>query len=160
MTTYVGLDLATVSGVAIIDSEAIEAVLFEVKGTPYEQLKKVLNFLDIQSIDKDNVKWSIEQIHTFLNAKTVRSLLERKGFVMWTLIGNGFEVEEVSPRVARYRFGFKGKKDAMAQMEPIIDSPLLTDNHVDAFAVALYHFSLSTSKISPSDFTFTVLERE
>lgn len=89
----VGLDIATSSGIALYDGEKICVTTF--KGTPVELVDY------IESIIPQNSTVIIERHVHFLNANTTRSLLERLGYVKYSLIKNGHAVSDLFPGKGR-----------------------------------------------------------
>lgn len=131
---YVGLDTATITGVAIWMPKTHRALVSQVKGTPIEQLIYIKEQLEAI---RGEVVVVMEQMHYFRNAKTIRSLVERYGYLKYTLLEAGYRVEEVAPRVARSHFGAAGKEEMFRLFMPYFDGTALTSNHTDALAVAL-----------------------
>lgn len=136
MTLYVGLDTATVTGVAFWNPRMQVAAVVEFKGSPVEQLHSILGELPYKKAD---VVFVLEKLYNFRNAKTTRSLLERYGYLKYTLIERGFRVEEVHPRMARNFLKVATKEDVFRYFIPFYRGNLyLSSNHTDALAVALY----------------------
>jgi hypothetical protein len=131
---FVGLDLAKTAGVAILSEDLKHCHVYELKGTPYEQFYQLQNIVCNQP-----AVWGIEELHIFRNAKTVRSLAERVGFIKWTLKGILKEkVIMVTATSARKFVGAKNKQHARELMQCLVaDGGRLTDNHSDAVLVAL-----------------------
>jgi hypothetical protein len=131
---FVGLDLAKTAGMAILSEDLKRCVVYELKGTPYEQFYQIQNM-----IADDPAVWGIEELHIFRNAKTVRSLAERVGFIKWMLKGVLKEkVIMVTATSARKYVGAKSKEQARELMQClVVDGGRLTDNHSDAVLVAL-----------------------
>jgi hypothetical protein len=131
---FVGLDLAKTAGMAILSEDLKHCWVYELKGTPYEQFYQIQNM-----IANDPAVWGIEELHIFRNAKTVRSLAERVGFVKWMLKGVLKEkVMMVTATSARKYVGAKSKEQARELMQCLVtDGGRLTDNHSDAVLVAL-----------------------
>lgn len=131
--TFIGLDLAKTAGVAVLSEDQKECTVYEIVGTPYEQLYQIQNLVDGPAI------WGIEELHIFRNAKTIRSLAERIGFLKWTIKGLFKEkCYMVSVSQARKNVGVKGKEAARELLQcQLTDGGRLTDNHSDAVLVAL-----------------------
>ncbi len=131
---FIGLDLATTTGMAILSEDLKTCWVYELKGNPYEQ------FYQIQlMVANDPAVWGIEELHIFRNAKTVRSLAERSGFIKWMLKGVLKEkVMMVQVSRARKFVGAKNKEHARELMQCLVSGGgTLTDNHSDAILVAL-----------------------
>ena len=131
---FVGLDLAKTAGMAVLSEDLKHCWVYEIKGTPYEQFYQIQNIVCNQP-----AVWGIEELHCFRNAKTVRSLAERMGFIKWVLKGILKEkVIMVTATAARKFVGAKNKEGARELMQCLVtDGGRLTDNHSDAVLVAL-----------------------
>lgn len=131
---FVGLDLAKTAGMALLSEDLKHCWVYELKGTPYEQFYQIQNIVCNQP-----AVWGIEELHCFRNAKTVRSLAERVGFIKWMLKGILKEkVMMVTATAARKFVGAKNKENARELMQCLVrDGGRLTDNHSDAVLVAL-----------------------
>ena len=131
---FVGLDLATKAGIAVLEEDLKTCTVYEVKGNPYEQLYQIQEILA-----KTPAIWGIEELHIFRNAKTIRSLAERVGFIKWTIKGLCKEkVYMIQASRARKEFGVKTKKQAKELIQcQVEDGGHLTDNHSDAVLVAM-----------------------
>lgn len=132
MTTYVGLDTATVMGVAFYQPDFHVASVYEVRGTPLEQRRFICERA------KEDMVYVFEKQHHFRNAVTARSLLERYGYLKWFLLDAKMLVREASPLPVRKLLGCKNKDTVHRIMMPFIVGMHLTSNHTDALAVALY----------------------
>lgn len=132
--TFVGLDLATTAGVAFLSEDLSSCRVYEIKGNPFEQFYQIQ-----QMISDDPAVWGIEELHIFRNAKTVRSLAERSGFIKWMLKGVLKEkVMMVQVSRARKFIGAKSKEDARDMMQLLVKgNDQITDNHSDAVLVAM-----------------------
>ena len=130
---FVGLDLATIAGMAMISEDLKDCWVYEFKGNPYEQFFQIQNIICNQP-----AIWGIEELHIFRNAKTVRSLAERSGFIKWMLKGVLKEkVMMVQVSKARKYIGAKNKEQARELMQCLVQgNGKLTDNHSDAILVA------------------------
>lgn len=136
---YVGMDCAIVGGVAFYDPNLQAAVVTEIKGDPLEQLKRVNDLNTMLRAWKVREKvFVFEMLVHFRNAVTVRSLLERVGFLRWNLIGVGFRTTEVDPNKARRYLGTGNKENTLNFFAPMFKGSFLTNNHTDALAVALF----------------------
>ena len=131
---FVGLDLATTAGMAMLSEDLNFCWVYELKGNPYEQFFQIQNIICNQP-----AVWGIEELHCFRNAKTVRSLAERSGFIKWMLKGVLKEkVMTVQASKARKFVGAKNKEHARELMQCLVKgNGKLTDNHSDAILVAL-----------------------
>ena len=131
---FVGLDMAKTAGVAVLSEDLKHCWVYELKGTPFQQFYQIQNIVCNQP-----AVWGIEELHIFRNAKTVRSLAERVGFIKWTLKGILKEkVLMVTATSARKYVGAKSKEQARELMQCLVtDGGRLTDNHSDAVLVAL-----------------------
>jgi len=90
----VGLDIATSSGIATLDENNIVTVWTH-KGDPIELLECIKAKIN---------PWStviVEKHVHFRNAKTVRSLISRLGFIEWSLRSEGHLVVDIFPGKGR-----------------------------------------------------------
>ncbi len=100
-----GLDLAQKCGVAYVGTGGIIYTSTYI-GTPVEQLEWILDVLG------DDVKRSvivIEELNFFRNAKTVRALAGRSGYIEHSLKRAGASVNFISAVAARKYCGVKEK---------------------------------------------------
>jgi hypothetical protein len=146
MKSYVGIDSASIGGVAFYNPTLHKALVTELKGNPLTQLIQ-LNLLVSEVLKKkmaNDAVFVFEQLVHFRNAKTVRDLLERSGFLKWTLKGLNFKVaEDIDPNVARGWLQTKDKEGTFRFFLPFYKSSLvLTNNHTDALAIAIYQAHL------------------
>ena len=125
----IGLDLATRSGIAVLDGETITVSTH--KGTPIELLSKIESIIRGERVEKVIIE---RHVH-FLNAKTTRSLIGRIGYIEWSLRKNGHDVIDLFPKkrkelIASYSaLGYdKDEYDAiilinewLARSEPFVD---------------------------------------
>lgn len=135
MKYYMGLDTATTTGIALWIPGEQRALVSEITGDPNEQFDYIVG--DACPDDDENVAFVMEQMHYFRNAKTIRSLVERYGYLKYSLLGLGYPVYEVAPSVARHHLGVKSKKETHSLFLPHFDGEKFTSNHSDALAVAL-----------------------
>jgi hypothetical protein len=149
---YVGLDTAKVMGAAIWFPRQQKAWVEECKGSPLAQWKFIQDLL--YPVPEEDVVFVFEKQHNFYNAKTTRSLLERYGFLKFSILGSTrCQVREVSPKVARAYLETSTKKETFRRFIPYFAGDYLTDNHTDALAVAIYEshtdgLELNWSKLS------------
>lgn len=127
----VGLDIAGSMGVVYnnFGSGVYNATTYV--GTPIEQLQMLEDVLG----DLTNVIVFFEQLNTFVNANTTRSLLHRVGYIKNGLIKLGVQkIEPVNAMAARKFLGFKNKKQVGAYFKDWG----LNQDEADAMAVLLY----------------------
>lgn len=143
---YLGIDIAALCGVAVYIPEKNRALVFETKGTPVQQLEEI-NWI-VQNCTKDAqvVYVVFEKQYYFRNANTTRDLLERYGFLKWSLMACGFDIWEVGPSTARAFLGIPyNPKTASLSKRRTFDllrqhyasTAPFTTNHSDALAVAM-----------------------
>lgn len=104
---FLGLDLAQKCGVAYVGAGGVIYTSTYI-GTPVEQLEMILDVLG------EDVKRSvivIEELNYFRNAKTVRSLAGRIGYIEHSLRKAGASVNFVSATAARKYCGVKEKAE-------------------------------------------------
>lgn len=100
-----------------------------IKGTPYEHL----NF--IKQIAQDTeIELYVEKLNFFRNANTVRSLLLKTGYVIYSLSNSP---QFVSVPLIRKRMGFGGKKETLKAFQTH-NPDIRNDDESDAIALLLY----------------------
>lgn len=136
---FIGLDIAQTMGVAVVTSDSPTILLAEVKGEPPEQ-EAVLAYLVSRYKSSYRQHFILEMPSHFRNAKTTRSLIERYGYLKYTLVTYDMDVNEFSPPVIRSALGLPNRKRDVLQyfreMFPAY-AQFLTDNHTDALATAI-----------------------
>lgn len=145
MNIFIGLDVAERMGVATWNPQLNKAYVHVAKGSPIHQLDYIFKEVLVEPeplVEEPKFIFVIERLHNFQNKNTVRSLLERTGFIKYSLISAGFRVEEVSPLMARAYLGVSTKENLRVKLEQYFTGIRMTDDHSDALAVALYQASL------------------
>lgn len=142
---YIGLDLAIVSGICVLNAESKEAFLFQHKGTPLELLSFLVTFV----LDGTTTqKVGIEELHQFRNATTTRSLLQRSGFIRYTLESYQIDTKEVNMESVLSILKLKSKQDLFDYIVFGTESLIpLTSNHTDALGIALYMYYLDKGNV-------------
>jgi Holliday junction resolvasome RuvABC endonuclease subunit len=97
----------------------------------------------------------LERLHTFRNANTTRSLLERYGYLKYLLQSGGYRVEEVSPRMARKHLGLVEKEEVYEYFKKLYTGLRLTSHMTDALAVALYQADRDGYEFRPGELLLT-----
>lgn len=140
MKTYVGMDNASIGGVAFYNPTLHLALVAEVRGNPIYQLSQinVLMGMSIKTLKANDILFVFEMLVHFRNANTVRSLAERSGFLKYSLQGSGFKTVDVDPNVVRKSLGTKDKDGTFEFFAKFYKGKFLTNNHTDAVAVAVY----------------------
>lgn len=163
-TIYVGLDVAGTTGVSLFFPRQNEAICFSIKATPIEQIQEVIrNSLrikqqyNIQHEDNTDLLFCFEKVFHFRNAKTTRDLVERYGFMKYTLLHGRYRVVEVHLRSARSWLGVKSKQENLMHFVPHYMGSMLTSDHADATSCALYQAHLEGHTVDWS--TFRLLDR-
>lgn len=159
---YVGLDIATITGIALWHPMTHTAEVVQVKGDPMETFGFIVKVI-MPLVGKYQPTIVLENQFVGVNSVTTRKLIERYGFIKYSLMCNyqGIRIEEVYPASVRSFFKAKGKKEVMDILATRFTGPYLTDNHTDALACCIYQsktdeipFQLSTLKftsISPKE---------
>lgn len=156
---YIGLDLAIVSGICVIDTDTNTIDLFQHKGTPIELLDWLFAFIiENEEEGVDSQKMGIEELHQFRNANTTRSLLQRSGYIFYTLSGYKFTVEMVNMESVLPVLKCKNKKELFEYALAITKHSIpITSNHSDALGIALYLFYTKEGYVlDTSDYVFTL----
>lgn len=144
---YIGIDVANMCGIAYYNPDTHKAVVYEKKGTPVAQLGAINQVIKRHKGDSVNIYFVLEKQFSFQNAVTTRSILERYGFLKWSLLACDFDVWEISPSSARNFLGVKynpytaketKRKTHELLRSYVIDFPdAFSNNHSDALAVAM-----------------------
>jgi hypothetical protein len=144
LTTYVGLDSASIGGVAFYDPTEHKAVVAEIRGDPLNQLVQLNGLIKavVPKMRQNDLVFVFELLVHFRNAVTVRSLLERHGFIKWNLKSVGYKVQEVDPNVVRKFLETGTKQKTFDFFFDFFDGCNLTNNHTDAIACAMYQAHL------------------
>lgn len=128
-------------------------IIGSVKGNPIEQLDFVESMLSHFFKDRDEIVIAFELMQHMRNAKTIRSLSERVGFLKYSLIDMGYETVEVSTPAARKHSGVKNKVEANTYCQTMVDlfgrgfdKPVSQDMS-DALILAIFHFEADPKEI-------------
>lgn len=136
----IGLDIATKTGMAVLVGEG-KFFVTVYQGSPQEQLEMLLDVLGEDEIGK--CKFFVEQLNTFINANTTRSLLLRSGYLCGTLERLGGEVEFVNAMTVRKHLGAKKKED----VQKLFSDFKLTSDEADALACLLFGLGLKAQDV-------------
>lgn len=124
----IGLDLANTSGIAVFDTVTKEVKVNVLKGNPLEQMSKIKSVM-YSFLSASQTTFVIEEHVYFKFRIAARSLMERIGFIKWSLIQDGFEVVQFFPYAARkkmlkthYLNLDKDRKDALLLIHQYIES--------------------------------------
>lgn len=154
---YLGLDTATVTGIALYNVKHNFVGVTLNKGTPIDLYTNVLNILTQMSrlgVEQNKIAIVIEAQHFIRNAKTIRSLSERIGYVRFSLVVGGYRVVDIAPKVARRLLGTVDKQSTFQLLCSYYEGSMFSSDHADATAVALaqakldgYEIDISTLRI-------------
>jgi len=139
----VGLDIATSCGVAYFNGKTASCTTY--KGTAIYQLNMLL---DVLGEDVTGSTFYIEQMNSFMNADTVRSLLHRVGYIKYSLEQRGGITKMVNAMSVRKFLGAKGKAEVTAMFKPYG----LNNDEADALALVLFG-----EQIKPEDIEIVCL---
>jgi Holliday junction resolvasome RuvABC endonuclease subunit len=139
----VSLDLAKKAGVCYLKKDKT-VVCTTYEGTPQEQLQTLLDVLGDSVAD---CKFYIEQLNTFVNANTTRSLLHRAGYFKHTLEKMGCSVTMVNAMAARKHLNVKNKKQVLEKLGPLAVGRKMTDDEADALAILIFSENLNTEDL-------------
>lgn len=124
----VGLDIATSTGVCYYNGKSFACTTYV--GSAVHQLNMLLDVLG-------NVRGStfyIEQMNSFVNADTTRSLLHRVGYIKLSLEREGAIIKMVNAMSVRKFLGVKGK----AGVQELFKEHNLNGDECDALALVLF----------------------
>ncbi len=159
---YIGLDTAAKLGYAAWRPEDNLAQVALFKGEPIEQVVEILDSTRLLFKEEEllDVVFVMEMIHSFQNAVTTRSLLERYGYIKHTLRSTGFPVVEVSPSPVRHFLGAAGKREVYDLLKPYYKGERLRDDHTDALACALFRSNLDGYEFKLDDLVIQDIVKE
>lgn len=150
---YIGLDIATTTGISIYSPENNRAKVHQYTGTP-NQLWTFIHGEVLHRYQFYPVKNFVLEIPLhFRNAKTVRSLNQRYGYIRYSLQDYGHLASEMNLREVRGYFLAKNKEEMREYFKPMYrGKKAFTDNHSDALAVAIYKAVLHGYEFYPVTF--------
>lgn len=127
---WIALDVAKSCGVAILYSSGVVRVT-TVVGSPQQQLDRLVEIIG----DNNEFSLVIETLTYFRNAKTIRSLLERSGFLKYSLMNSYLikKIEQVSATDARKALRVKSKGEALKFFRKYL--PKINNDESDALAL-------------------------
>lgn len=132
MTLMIGLDIAEKMGVVYYRQNSSVYYCTTYKGTPIQQMQMLE---DVAGEDIKNAIVFYEELNTFVNANTTRSLLQRAGYLKNSLLKLGaLTVDPVNAIAARKFLGCKDKKavgDAFKKWG-------INQDEADAMAILLF----------------------
>jgi hypothetical protein len=135
---YIGLDVATVTGISIYQPVWGQAKVTQFRGEPLQLFGFIKEYVLDPYLYYTKV-FVMELPNHFRNAATTRNLLERYGFIKYTLIDYGQNPVEVNLNSVRSYFRTKNKEEVKRYFKPHYKGKkAFTDNHSDALAVAIY----------------------
>lgn len=133
---YLGLDVAQTTGIAYYSGDS--AKVTDVKGYPYNQFKLIARLIRKRLEYDEEVVVVMEQPVHFQNAKTTRDLLQRYGYLKWSLLHTGCKVLEVNLNSVRSFLKCRTKQSVFELMLDFYVGSRLTDDMTDALACCLY----------------------
>lgn len=136
----VALDVATNMGVVYKQHPDGKFICTTYKGTPIEQVEMLL---DVLGDDLTGCSVFVEQLNDFINARTVRSLLKRVGYIENSLIMRGATVEYFNAMSARKYVGAKKKAD----VHEMFSKYGLDPDQSDALAIMCFAMDYSPTLI-------------
>lgn len=139
---FITVDPATTTGVAYLQDNVI--VSGEFTGTPVTQFNKIV---EITELFKDAPMIVFEELNFFRNAKTVRSLSQRVGYLNWRFIESGFDTSFINTMKVRKYLDCKSKDDVYNLVFNISGDLSLTYNMTDAIAILLFVNKITADQI-------------
>lgn len=126
----IALDIARSCGVAVLYKNNVVKVT-TIVGTPQQQLSALIDLIG----ENKNFTLAIEKLTYFRNANTIRSLLERSGYLKFSLIEK-YEISSVhgiSATNARKSMKLKSKKGVLNFFKKFYKK--INDDESDALAL-------------------------
>jgi hypothetical protein len=139
---FVTIDPAMVTGIAYLKDKNI--FTGEVSGTPIQQFYEIS--LLLQTLDESIVVF--EELNFFRNAKTVRSLSQRVGYLNWRLIELGYQTMFINTMKVRKYLDCKTKDDVFNLVYGISQTQNLSYNMTDAIAILLHVNQITVDQLS------------
>lgn len=138
MPKIVALDIATKSGIAILDND--EMVVYYIEGSPVFQIEEIMKVLEPGTIIL------VEDFSYFssINPKTTANLNQRFGYIYWRLVEANYDVHKCNVNSVRKHLKIssrvKGevKKQVCDEMRMVCQIPFSTDES-DAIALILFY---------------------
>ena len=135
---YIGIDIATVTGIAIYNPIDNISYVIQYKGDPIQLFGFITHNLLIMESPLYPI-YVLELPTHFRNATTTRNLLERYGFIKYSLMNYNHLPVEVNLNSVRAYFSCKTKANVKSLFLPKYQgNKKFTDNHSDALACAIY----------------------
>lgn len=156
----VALDIATKTGVAILDGQLI--TVYYIEGSPTYQMGKILQEITIDT------KVVVEDFTYFnyRNPETTAQLNQRIGYIIWRLIEDSIEVEKYNVNTVRKFLGVSGSRKK-GEQKKLLNKQLrdatglkLTLDESDAIALLLYNVREQISDLHKYTFVKKKLMRE
>lgn len=141
----VGLDLAISAGVAVLGKDGVCKVAAIKQRNPPKQLEKIVKFTE----GHGRCLFVIEELSFFRNAKTVRSLSERAGFIYYTLAISKHSVSKANINRIRSSVECKSKKEVFVKMSKLITNRTklkINTDHTDSIAIVLHVLDMAEQK--------------
>ena len=132
----IAIDYATSMGVSW-SFDQNKVYVSSVVGTQFEHLAFIKRIVG----RKKAIKLVVEQLNFFRNAKTVRSLLLKTGFVAFSVSPN---VEFVPTTAPRKWLGCKGKQEVFELLKPY---GIKNNDESDALALLLYAINKKENEV-------------
>lgn len=154
---YIGLDIATTTGIAIYNPMNFKAEVVQYKGEPVQLLGFLKTYV-LHGSYHDST-FVLELPSSFRNAIVTRSLLTRYGFIKYSLMDYNYLPVEVNLNSVRSYFQCKNKGEVKSYFKKMYrGKKTFTDNHSDALAVAIYQSVMDGFDYSPLRLQITELE--
>lgn len=147
MKRIIGLDIATKTGVAILEGNTIKA--YYIEGSPLFQMRKIL--LEITS----DCEIVIEDFSYFnyRNPVTTAQLNQRLGYIFWRLIEEKTVVKKYNVNTVRKQLGVSGSRESGKQKKLLNSNIRLetklkfTPDETDAIALVMYDIGILFSDL-------------
>lgn len=139
---FITVDPATTTGFAYLTNNVIWTGEFT--GTPVTQYK---NLFALTTLFANAPMIVFEELNFFRNAKTVRSLSQRVGYLNWRFIEDGFDTGFVNTMKVRKYLDCKNKDDVFNLFFDIAGENSLSYNMTDAIAILLFVNKITVEQV-------------
>lgn len=149
----VALDIATKTGIATLDGDAI--TVYYIEGSPVFQIRKILQEIT------DDTEIVVEDFSYFnyRNPVTTAQLNQRLGYIVFRLEEDGLKVSKYNVNTVRKYLGVSGSRKAGEQKKLLQDAMCqasglkLTPDESDAIALLMYNIRIQLSDLHKYVFT-------
>ena len=147
MKRIIGLDIATKTGVAILDGNSLKA--YYIEGSPLFQIQKILPLItqDCEIVIEDFSYFN------YRNPVTTAQLNQRLGYIFWRLAEEKTVVKKYNVNTVRKQLGISGSRKS-GEQKKLLNSNIcfetklkFTPDETDAIALIMYDIGICFSDL-------------